>query len=204
MMGAGFLAAQNLPHLWQTESSYFQQVFDAVGEPILGDADSELAQKDAYRFTYYRSLDPLILFRLQEQTEGNYTLITTQLNGERPPSMRKEQFVVYDGMRYDSTDKHFFQLYRPVEVTEQTETAVSQKQVEDLLSVLKYDDFMHAESLGKGEGGKDGSVWIFEAWQGGQYHFVARKNPNTPIDDWFRSMCMRLIEISGLEIEYLY
>ena len=135
------LYAQNnsLPHLPEKETLYFQSLFQAVEEPILDQTSSETL---TLRFTLFRSLDPTIIFRLKPKDDGAFSLVTKQLNGERPPQDREGKFEVYDGLRYDSTENRFFKLYRPIENKEVKETRVTEEKVKALLILLEKDQVL--------------------------------------------------------------
>lgn len=191
------LFAQNFPKDRVHSEEYYPALLKAAKEPVLTTPDPE---DYAIRFILYRSLDPIILLRLQKE-EGIYQLHTKQINGERAPEFHEGALRVNDGLAFDSTSRKFAQLWAPVRVLAQNLKPVPEETVNTLIQLLNHDDFFNRPALDLPSDAKARSVWVLEVSNGPRYHSVARIYPK---EDWFRNYCIRLIDLSGLEIEYLY
>jgi hypothetical protein len=147
----------------------------AMSEPSLFASSSDETLQ-VYRFLWLRTFDRPVAIRLTVGADGTGTVVAKMLNG-------------HGG-------------YAPGTIVVDRSVEANKEQVQKFFKLLADANFWSTETE-RYSGGRDGAQWIVEGVQNGQYHIVDRWSPDKK-DDSYRSLCLYLLELGGVQEKEVY
>lgn len=158
------------------EADWYPAYWRAAREPSLYAAARGSGGRLAttYRFTWLPSFDPPVFVRVDEDADGAMRLTATQLKG-------------YGGYGAGAPDRQVSRILSPDE-TGRIRTALASTRV-------------FAEPQIGCDHLTDGAMWIVEANQGGQYHYV---NRHSPLDGPVRELGLAFLGLTGWTFARIY
>jgi len=161
------------PGIQKFVSDWYCQHLKALGEPSVYQKRTK-ENKTIIRFTWLRTFDHPIVFRLETNNDGSGTLYTKVTNGAGG--------------------------YQPGVIIKDVTKTIQKQTVSTFITSVENNEFWGLPSRIE-TSGLDGSHWIIEYVSNGKYHLVDRWSPKSGA---IREIGLNLLELSGLKVDEIY
>ncbi|MCB9231939.1 MAG: hypothetical protein H6581_09765 [Bacteroidia bacterium] len=194
-MGKGKVFSQNLPQIANSKErnlTFFRNLVKVSDEPVLSKKSGCRTQ---VRLTLLRSLDPTVIIRVDDDFKMGFATFKL-LKGKRPPKLIKNRLAIFEEFNQNGSP-----IYKPASLALESKTNLNAEMCDQLRDSLHALNFFQKPHEKISRGVRDGSVWVLEVFEEGNYHFYAFR----PEDDLKVShFCRFLIELSQGKIDNLY